>query len=94
MSADQATHFFPHRDCPIRVTDHRLVAKAGSRLIAPRFRLREGKANDVGANAWVILDRSIHEFPAFLKFDRACCVGSTLKGVRRAGRGRPVTVRA
>ncbi len=78
MSADQATHFFPHRDCPIRVTDHRLDPKAGSRLIAPHFRLREGKVSDVGANAWVISDRIIHESPAYLKFDRACCVVSTL----------------
>jgi len=78
MSADQATHFFLPRDTPIRLSDHRLVPKAGSRLLAPHQILREGRVNNGGPEGWVILDRIIHESSAPCKFDCAEIVCSNL----------------
>ena len=78
MFADQATHYFLHQDCLIRVSDHRLVPKAWSLLLAPHFPLREGKVNNGRPDGRAILGRIIHESSAHLKFERAGNVRSSL----------------
>ncbi len=78
MSADGAIHFLLCRDCLNHVPGLMTVPKAGSLLFAPHHPLREETMNNGGPDGWAILDRSIHESPAYLKFDRTCLVGSTL----------------
>lgn len=69
MSADLVSHFFRYRDSLIGVPSHMLVSEDGGLLVAHHLPLRQGD---------VVLDRIIHEAPAYLKFDRTCVVGSTL----------------
>ena len=69
MSADQAIHFFLYQDSFIRAPSPLLVPKAGSLLLARHLRLREGG---------MVLDRIIHEAPAYLKPHRTCSHRSTM----------------
>jgi len=69
MSADQAIHFFLYHDCFIRVPNHEWVPRAGSLLLTRHLPLREGD---------MILDRIIHEAPAYLKPHRTCSDRSAL----------------
>ena len=78
MSADETTHYFLHQDCLISVSDHGLIPKAWSLLLAPHHPLREGKVNNGRPDGRAILGRIIHESSAHLKFDRAGNVRSSL----------------
>ncbi len=72
MSADQAIHFFLfflYHDCLVRVPNHVWVLRAGSVLLARHLPLREGG---------MVLDRIIHEAPAYLKPHRTCSHRSTM----------------